>query len=77
MLKDNAKVLENTNPIVQDLALEQPGLCCLLLCDGRLFGPFQSKNDALYWCEALELKGYSTYDLLPPTMVAKMEQSSG
>lgn len=48
-------------------ALEEKGALCLLLRDGRLFGPFKSVSDAVYWCNANELNGFSTYTLLNPT----------
>jgi len=40
---------------------------CVLLRDGRLFGPFPSVEDARYWCISNEFDGFSTYDLISPT----------
>ena len=45
---------------------EHNGTICLLLKDGRLIGPFKSADAARYWCSALDLVGYSTYDLVNP-----------
>jgi hypothetical protein len=45
---------------------EHNGTICLLLKDGRLIGPFKSADAARYWCSALDLVGYSTYDLIAP-----------
>ncbi len=39
---------------------------CILLRTGELYGPFNSIEDARYWCVALDLNGFSTYDLLTP-----------
>jgi len=50
-----------------DATLEnKAGAICILLRDGRLFGPFPSRAAALYWTVALGLDGFSTYDLLAP-----------
>lgn len=38
----------------------------MLLRDGRLFGPFRSRDEALNWCLAHGLDGHSTYDALNP-----------
>ena len=47
---------------------EHNGTICLLLKDGRLIGPFPSADAARYWCVALDLSGYSTYDLIAPAV---------
>lgn len=39
---------------------------CLLLRDGRLFGPFRTVADARLWAVSQELPAFSTYDLLSP-----------
>ena len=39
---------------------------CILANDGRLFGPFKTREDALYWAESQEIPCYSTYTLLSP-----------
>ena len=45
---------------------DRPGPICLLTRDGRLFGPFESRHACLYWCAAMELEGFSTYELILP-----------
>lgn len=47
------------------------GTICILLRDGRLFGPFASRSDARYWAIANDLRAFSTYDLFCPTEVQK------
>ena len=71
VMRDNAKVAQS-EPVIQTLSLEKPVPAALLLCDGRLVGPFPSKEAASYWCEALDLTGFSTYDLIPVTMFARL-----
>jgi hypothetical protein len=39
---------------------------CVLLTDGSLWGPFKSREDAMYWTVSQDLTGYSTYDLRDP-----------
>jgi hypothetical protein len=39
---------------------------CILLEDGSLFGPFESRESAMYWAIAQDLFAYSTYDLKKP-----------
>lgn len=73
MIRDNAEVAVPTEPTFHAVSLEKPVPIALLLCDGRLVGPFASKADAAYWCEALELTGFSTYDLIPVNMFANAE----
>ncbi len=53
-------------PTFAEHAAEAVGTICVLLCDGRLFGPFASTFDARYWCVSQDLKAFSTYDLLAP-----------
>ena len=72
MIRDNAEVAQS-EPTFHTVTLARPVPVALLLCDGRLVGPFSSKADAVYWCQALELTGFSTYDLIPVSMFAKAE----
>jgi hypothetical protein len=62
--------LMNHNEQVEAEPIDDPrevvGVICLLLRDGRLYGPFESKSRARYWAMANDLKAFSTYDLLPP-----------
>lgn len=43
------------------------GNICILASDGRLFGPFKTRSDAIYWCDSQEIFSFATYDLLAPT----------
>lgn len=62
-LDHNREVLVKVRPDIQ----EGVGTICVLLRDGRLFGPFGSRSVARYWCVANDFDGFSTYDLLAPT----------
>ena len=55
-----------TGPVEGSMADER-GAICVLLRDGRLFGPFRSTGDARYWTVSQGLPGFSTYALLSPT----------
>ena len=62
-MKHNRGAEQQAEPVVNPVESNQ---ICLLLTDGRLFGPFKSREDATYWAIAQDLKGYSTYDLRKP-----------
>lgn len=65
----NRIVLGQPNPV--PVTVEQTGTICILACDGRLFGPFDSRMKALFWCSCQDIDTFSTYDLLPPTVEPK------
>lgn len=66
---DRAAVRHNRRTSVKTGPMVGPdiqGNICLLASDGRLFGPFKSRSDAIYWADTLGIASFGTYDLLPP-----------
>ena len=49
-----------------DTLTDKRGAICILSRDGRLFGPFASRQAAMMWTAAQEIETFSTYDLLSP-----------
>lgn len=44
------------------------GDVCVLGTDGRLYGPFYTREAAIYWCRSRGIEAYSTYIMtMPPT----------
>ena len=56
---------EVTAPIQDAGPKDRVGTICLLLRDGRLIGPFTSRNAARLWGQSQDLPLFSTYDLIP------------
>jgi hypothetical protein len=66
-MNHNRTVKRSSVPVINPSPSRKHGdPICILLQDGSLFGPFKSREDAIYWAIAQELNGYSTYDLRKP-----------